>query len=260
VGTGLRKLDTDWTAGQVIGGAIDVHLLLTARRPGTTSHAPQRHGARVDLTTSAVANLTHDQPRRPERGEVDYRIGSESHHRTVDDDPRVTFAPPPRRRSLPPPEKRGLQLTKVHQLLGRWGKCVPCNSLHRFGMKHCGLADGAVTVRSAESKPGEVAEIDFGRRGQARRRMLWALVLLVSGRHQYVHATFSQRLSEMIDGLEDAWLWGRDSASGGRQFRRGRDQGGSIRSHLPAHMQRVRGVSRFVIDTAPVRQVASRTR
>jgi hypothetical protein len=52
---------------------------LTARRLGTTSPVPQRHGGGVDLTTSAVANLTQDQPRRPVPGAVDYRIGTEPH-------------------------------------------------------------------------------------------------------------------------------------------------------------------------------------
>jgi hypothetical protein len=36
VGTGLRNLDTDWTTGQIIGGAIDVQRYL---RPGMLEHA-----------------------------------------------------------------------------------------------------------------------------------------------------------------------------------------------------------------------------
>jgi hypothetical protein len=35
VGTGLRKLDTDWVTGQIIGGAIDVHRYLG---PGMLEH------------------------------------------------------------------------------------------------------------------------------------------------------------------------------------------------------------------------------
>jgi GxxExxY protein len=35
VGTGLRKLDTDWMTGQIIGGAIDVHRYLG---PGMLEH------------------------------------------------------------------------------------------------------------------------------------------------------------------------------------------------------------------------------
>jgi GxxExxY protein len=35
VGTGPRKLDTDWVTGQIIGGAIDVHRYLG---PGMLEH------------------------------------------------------------------------------------------------------------------------------------------------------------------------------------------------------------------------------
>ena len=38
-----------------------------------------------------------------------------------------------------PNEKRGLQLTKVHKLLGRRGVHVPYSTLHRFAVKHCGF-------------------------------------------------------------------------------------------------------------------------
>ncbi|MCJ7628757.1 MAG: hypothetical protein MUO50_10265 [Longimicrobiales bacterium] len=33
------------------------------------------------------------------------------------------------------------------------------------------------------------------------------MVPLVHSRHQYVHITFSQKLPDLIDGLEDAWIW-----------------------------------------------------
>lgn len=112
----------------------------------------------------------------------------------------------------PPGERRGLQLTKVHRLLGRRGVRVPYSSLHRFVVKHCGLETGRVTVRMSESAPGEVAEADFGRLGRVwdpiagRPRMLWALVVtLVYSRHQYVHTTFFQKREDVIAGLEDAW-------------------------------------------------------
>lgn len=65
----------------------------------------------------------------------------------------------------------------------------------------------------AECEPGELAEVDFGRLGlvpdpeTGRRRMAWALlVVLAHSRHQYVHITFSQKLADVINGLEDAWL------------------------------------------------------
>lgn len=112
-------------------------------------------------------------------------------------------------------EKRGLKLTKVHQLLARRGVEVPYSSLHRYAVKHCGFGDRPrITVRMAESAPGEVAEVDFGRLGlvpdpeTGRRRVAWALlVLLTFSRHQYLHVTHSQKLADLIGGLEDAWVF-----------------------------------------------------
>jgi transposase len=117
-----------------------------------------------------------------------------------------------------PAEKRGLRLTKVHQLLTRDGVSVPYSSLHRFAVKHCGFGvRNRITVRMADVAPGELTEIDFGRLGlipdptpsePERRRTAWALVVvLVHSRHQYVHVTFSQTVQAVIDGLEDAWLF-----------------------------------------------------
>lgn len=109
--------------------------------------------------------------------------------------------------------ERGLRLTKVHQLLARDGVVVPYSSLHRFVVKHCGFADRRrLTVRRAPCEPGELAEVDFGRLGlvwdptSERRRVLHALIVTLGySRHMYVHVTFSQKLADLIDGLEDAW-------------------------------------------------------
>lgn len=114
-----------------------------------------------------------------------------------------------------PTEKRGLRLTKVHQLLGRHGITVPYSSLHRFAVKHCGFGTRhRITVRMADVTPGELAEIDFGRLGLVhdpvtnRRRTAWALlVVLPASRHQYVHVTFRQTVAAVIEGLEDAWVF-----------------------------------------------------
>jgi hypothetical protein len=112
-------------------------------------------------------------------------------------------------------QKRGLRLTKVHELLGRHGLDVPYSSLHRFAVKHCGFGESQrLTVRMAEYKPGEVAEVDFGRLGliphpgSGVRRMLWALVVvLVFSRHEFVFVTHSQKIPDLIGGLEDAWTF-----------------------------------------------------
>jgi hypothetical protein len=88
---------------------------------------------------------------------------------------------------------RGLQLSKVHQLLQRQGVDVPYSSLHRFATRHCGFHDERrVTVRVADVVPGELAEVDFGRLGlvpdpeTGRRRVLHALIVtLIHSRHRY---------------------------------------------------------------------------
>ena len=110
---------------------------------------------------------------------------------------------------------RGLRLAKVRQLLERQGVDVPYSSLHRFATKHCGFADARrLTVRVADVAPGEVAEVDFGRLGlvpdpeTGHRCVVHALIVtLVYSRHQYVHVTHSQKLSDLIEGLEDAWAF-----------------------------------------------------
>jgi transposase len=112
-------------------------------------------------------------------------------------------------------ERRGLRLTKVHRLLAREGIEVPYSSLHRFAVKHCGFSEGRrLTVRVAEVAPGELAEVDFGKLGlvadpeTGRRRVLHALIVtLVHSRHQYVHVTHTQKLPDLIEGLEDAWAF-----------------------------------------------------
>ncbi len=115
----------------------------------------------------------------------------------------------------PEDERRGLRLTKVHQLLARQGVDVPYSSLHRFAVDQCGFADRRrLTVRRAEVAPGELAEVDFGRLGLVwdpeteQRRVYHALlVTLVYSRHQYVYVTRSQKIPDLIVGLEEAWAF-----------------------------------------------------
>jgi len=110
---------------------------------------------------------------------------------------------------------RGLRLSKVHQLLARRGVAVPYSSLHRFAVAHCGFRDERrVTVRMAPVAAGELAEVDFGRLGlvfdaqTGKRRTLHALIVtLAHSRHQYVHVTRTQTLADVLEGLEDAWVF-----------------------------------------------------
>jgi transposase len=134
--------------------------------------------------------------------------------RPGDSETRLTKHPQQIRAWLAPPDgSRGLRLTKAHELLARLGVEVPYSSLHRFAVKYCGFHERQrVTVRVAEVAPGELAEVDFGKRGlvpdpaTGRCRVVHALIVtLVYSRHQYVHITTSQRLPDLLEGLEDAW-------------------------------------------------------
>jgi transposase len=104
-----------------------------------------------------------------------------------------------------------LTITKAHIKLLRVGVKISYSSLYRFVQEHIGLGSHG-TVRMAETEPGEVAEVDFGRLGYVydkalgKKRLLHALVVtLVFSRHQYVHVTHKQDLPALINGIEDAW-------------------------------------------------------
>ncbi|MDA8162808.1 MAG: IS21 family transposase [Desulfobacteraceae bacterium] len=108
-------------------------------------------------------------------------------------------------------ERENLTLTKVHMKLMRNGVETSYSSLYRFVQEHIGIGNGG-TVRMAETEPGEVAEVDFGRLGYMfdkvlnRMRALYALVItLVFSRYQYVHITRKQDLPALIGGIEEAW-------------------------------------------------------
>ena len=105
-----------------------------------------------------------------------------------------------------------LQLTRIHELLLGRGCRVSYQSLRRFIQKRNWSKRSRTTVRMEDTAPGEVAELDFGRLGlvpdpeTGRRRMAWALiVVLAHSRHSFVWPTFSQKLEDVIAGLEVAW-------------------------------------------------------
>lgn len=111
-------------------------------------------------------------------------------------------------------EKDKLTLTKAHIKLGRIGVTVSYSTLYRYARAEFGYGAPAVTVRLAETAPGEVAQADFGRMGvvldreTGKRRVLHALIVtLVFSRHQYVYLTFRQDLDALIAGIEEAWEW-----------------------------------------------------
>lgn len=110
-------------------------------------------------------------------------------------------------------ENDHLTLTKIHIKLSRMGVEVSYQSLYRFVAVSIGLAS-KTTVRMADTEPGEVAEVDFGRLGllhdpvTERKRIVYGLVVtLCSSRHQYVSTSFTQDISSLITGMEDAWAF-----------------------------------------------------
>ena len=65
-----------------------------------------------------------------------------------------------------------------------------------------------------QSGPGEVAELDFGRLGviqdqeTGRRCTVWAMIVVLAySRHSFLWPTYSQKLEEVIAGLEAAWAF-----------------------------------------------------
>ena len=107
-----------------------------------------------------------------------------------------------------------LQVTRIHELLAARGCEVSYASVGRFIRRRGWQRRSATTVRMEESAPGEVAEMDFGRLGliedpeTGRRRAVWALIIVLSySRHSFVWPTFSQKLVDVIEGLEAAWAF-----------------------------------------------------
>jgi len=56
-----------------------------------------------------------------------------------------------------------LTLTRVHELLQQQRCAVSYMSLYRYAMRREWLTSKRTTVRMADTKPGEMAEMDFGR-------------------------------------------------------------------------------------------------
>lgn len=107
-----------------------------------------------------------------------------------------------------------LLLTRIQELLAQRGCLVSYTSLRRFVHRRNWGRRNQTKVRMEDTRPGEVAELDFGRLGlvwdpdTGRRRVAWALVIvLVYSRHCFVWPLFQQQLADVIEGLEAAWAF-----------------------------------------------------
>jgi transposase len=107
-----------------------------------------------------------------------------------------------------------LQVTRIQELLESHHCTVDYTALRRFIARRQWGKNNHNTVRMADTAPGEVAEMDFGRFGMlfdpesSRRRLVWAMVIVLAySRHSFVWPLFGQQLGDIIEGLEACWAF-----------------------------------------------------
>jgi transposase len=109
--------------------------------------------------------------------------------------------------------EQDLLLSKVHELLAREGTLVPYSSLHRFAQKWCDFGKKtSITVRKLGGKPGEFAEVDFGRLGYLqdlgsnKPHLVYAFIMVLGySRLSCVIPVFRQDLKTVINCFEEAF-------------------------------------------------------
>src|SRR3972149_6740998 len=107
-----------------------------------------------------------------------------------------------------------LRLTRIQELLLGHNCAVAYTSLRRFIARRGWGENNRDTVRLADTGPGEVAEMDFGRLGyvwdpySGRKRLVWVMVIVLAySRHSFVWPLFRQQLADVIEGLEAGWAF-----------------------------------------------------
>lgn len=110
-------------------------------------------------------------------------------------------------------KKDRLRLTRIQDLLAQNQCLVAYTSLRRYvGRRGWSGRSSNATVRLADTEPGQIAEVDFGRMGmmwdpeKGRKRVVWVMLIVLNySRHSFVWPLYSQQLSEVIEGMEAAW-------------------------------------------------------
>ena len=109
---------------------------------------------------------------------------------------------------------RPLRLTKVHTLLQRKGLEVTYATLCRWAHDELHWREREPTVRVDDPKPGQEAQVDFGKMGPipdpktGGPRQLWCLVVtLTFSRMQFAWPTFEQTTETVCEGLDAAWAF-----------------------------------------------------
>lgn len=104
-----------------------------------------------------------------------------------------------------------LRLVRIHELLVRENVQVSYNTLRRFVQRELGLGAPRVTVRLADTAPGEEAQADFGHVGwlvdsDGKRRRLWVLIVTLSySRHMFVWPILTMTVKDVCEGLDAVW-------------------------------------------------------
>lgn len=107
--------------------------------------------------------------------------------------------------------ERPLRLVRIHELLRREGIVVSYSTLRRYAQRELGFGGPRITVRLADTAPGEEAQVDFGHVGwlidvTGKRRKLWALITTLSfSRYMFVWPTLTQTVIDVCEGLDEAW-------------------------------------------------------
>jgi transposase len=107
-----------------------------------------------------------------------------------------------------------LKLTRVQDLLVQHHCLVAYTCLWRYVMRRGWSGKCQATVRMADTAPGEVAEVDFGRLGltwdpeSGRKRQAWGMLTVLScSRHSFLWPLFGQQLADVTRGLEATWAF-----------------------------------------------------
>lgn len=171
--------------------------LVAARAAGLRVNGPPPDEAHL----ATLARRTHPAPKAGTRGGRSGRVA-----------PRVEQLAPYREQIARWLREDRLQLTRVQELLGQREVRVTYTTLRRF-VQDAGLGKvPRTTVRMADTAPGDVAEMDFGRFGAlvdphtGQRIIVWALVVVLAySRHGFVWPLVQQTLEAVIEGLEATW-------------------------------------------------------
>lgn len=108
-----------------------------------------------------------------------------------------------------------LKLTRVQDLLAQRHCLIAYTCLRRYAIRKGWFGKNSqTTVRMADTQPGEMAEIDFGRLGLTddpdsgcRRQTQGMLTVVGYSRHSFLWPLFKQQLCDVIEGLEATWAF-----------------------------------------------------